>query len=167
MYINTKVENVPVRLEVKSVGPASLVDIDEFRKKLTAGSLVLTDQKMLDNVQYDPRSLVQSVQQSPDEKPDVEDVIEDVKEIFENNKDPEVTQGKKPWYKSKTIISNVLASLVCITGLFISDDIESSMYLPASIVSLLNLYLRTVTNSSVQIPMEEKIKRLSKTFLSK
>jgi len=91
----------------------------------------------------------------------------DVKEIFENNKDPEVTQGKKPWYKSKTIISNVLASLVCITGLFISDDIESSMYLPASIVSLLNLYLRTVTNSSVQIPMEEKIKRLSKTFLSK
>jgi hypothetical protein len=246
MYLDVKIDDVPVQLEVKTVGPASLEDIDEFREKLKAGELVLINKSDVfghleeENVRSNPY-FVESDQESavseeegnhpvegsngglvpvpspidteqpnisdlsgnepehdretaeephssgpfsadppsdtspvsePDkpelpeleeqDKPDILDVIEDVQEIFENNKDPEVTQGMKPWWQSKTIISNVFAALGCVFGVLVSDDPQSSMYLPASIVAFINLYLRSVSKNEIKLPMEDRIKRFGK-----
>jgi hypothetical protein len=241
MYLDVKINNVPVQLEVKTVGPASLADIDEFREKLTSGDLVLIDQSDLvdgseekddkinpyfikdnnkhvvpeengneqcggdinhgiDNLhlgeggelangglvtvptenvvepqlqqvqdeptrESDPSQNEQlepvkseSQEQEKQNKPDILDVVEDIQEIFENNKDPDVTKGVKPWWKSKTIISNIFAAAGCLFGVIVSDDPQSSMYLPASIVAFINLYLRSITKIEVKLPMEEKVR---------
>ena len=255
MYLDVKINNVPVQLEVKTVGPASLEDIDEFREKLKAGDLVLIDQRTLnleeENVRPNPyfdgvneKDLVSTEESvsgpsseldeipnsteivnqggvqsngdgdidgagtepikedvggneesegevsssSPDtgnnvssgsnpisqseslsepDKPNLLDIIEDVQEIFEENKDPEVSKGMKPWWKSKTIISNVLAALGCVLGVFVSDDPQNSMYLPATIVAFINLYLRSVSKNEIKLPMEDEVKGRFRNFRKK
>jgi len=209
MYLDVKINNVPVQLEVKNVGPASLDDIDEFREKLKAGDLVLIDQSTVveeekeDVNPYFDRPVEETVpqespstspiesenlQEEPEPEPEIEpeikpeesedgldlmevaedvieslpEIVEDVQEIFANNPDKEVTEGKKPWYKSKTVISNVLATAGCILGVFVSDDPQTSMYLPATVLAMINLGLRFMTTGSVELPMEKKIKKFVK-----
>jgi len=253
MFLDVKINNVPVQLEVKKVGPASLEDIDEFRDKLRSGDLVLIDQSELFPVEENndqkisdspkeedisaqalsetsnnqgstnsdqiptnseplpeklqselpiavpvlqptkpikepnpsssnsqpttgsPSSVGSQVQQpnrpSELEKPslidvaeeiieDIPDFVEEVKDIFENNQDQEVKDGMKPWYKSKTMISNVLAAIGCGIAMFITDNPETSMYMPASVMAMINIYLRSISKSEIKLPLEDKIKKM-------
>jgi hypothetical protein len=204
MYLDVKINNVPVQLEVKNVGPASLEDIDEFREKLRSGDLVLIDQSTLKPVEAPekpnpyietpepietpiepPTSIVEPpkevVEPKEDEKEfDLSETVEDVfgdkipdivpelidkmEDIFEHNKeendkDNEATGEHKPWWKSKTIISNVLAAVGCVLGTLVSDNPEMSMYLPASILAVINLGLRTMTTGKVKLPLADQVKK--------
>jgi hypothetical protein len=175
MDLHVKINNVPVELEVKKVGPASLQDIDAFRVKLESGELVLVDQAIFEPitkpadpvedenlyfteppVKPEPPPLVFKAEADsagivkprpdPTEDPTEEDedytIAEaiaalglkevDLKEVFENNKDK-----IKPWWKSKTIISNGFAAVGCILGTLVADNPEASVYLPASVLAVI------------------------------
>lgn len=186
MYLDVKINNVPVQLEVKNVGPASLEDIDEFREKLKSGKLILVEKdgpknetsitsenpyfindEVKDEVQKEEPNLPEEVKEASPQPSlsnvisvikGIPEIVDDVKEIFENNKDPE----KKPWYKSKTIISNSVAAVGCILGALVSDHPEASMYFPASVLAVINLFLRVSTTGKIQIPLEKQIDKLRK-----
>jgi len=167
-----EVNGIPVEVEVVSVGPADLDEIEKLKNKINENGLALIDKEaFVDGLEE--KVTKKSVPVSPlpinEEPKDLSDivgtlvekapgVIEDVKEIFKENKDPEVESGMKPWYKSKTIISNFIAAVGCILGVFVSDSPETSMYLPGSIIAFINLYLRSVTKSEIKLPLEDKIK---------
>ena len=248
MYLNVKVNNVPVKLEVQDVGPATFEDIDVVREKLKSEKLVLVEKSILQKVRegesvesiekvvpivqegnmedtrlesapvesglepvQDTNAVSGESNEEPISKPELErisepttsseqihdaerehdpsretpeydcpatserdggnglpaqdesendkrsalDVLKEVKDIFEKNKDSQVSQGKKPWYKSKTMLSNIAAALVCVSGMFVSDNPEHTMYLPASILAFINIYLRSVTKTPVKMPMED------------
>ena len=197
MYLDVKINNVPVQLEVKNVGPASLEDIDEFREKLRAGDLVLIDQTSLNPVEIaeepeapnpyletpepieeviePPEEVIEPPEEviEPPEEVDlldkvegifgdkitdiIPDLIDKVEDIFEQNKE-ENDKGHKNWWKSKTIISNVFAAVGFLLGTLISDDPESSMYLPATILAFINLWLRTMTKGKLKFPLVDQLK---------
>ena len=153
-----EVNGIPVEVEVTSVGPADLAGIEDLKNKINDNGLALIDKETFVGgleekvAKKDSVSLstpLVGVLEGPEEQKDLSDivgalvenapgVIEDVKEIFESNKDPEVESGMKPWYKSKTIISNFVAAAGCILGVFVSDNPETSMYLPGSIIAAIN-----------------------------
>lgn len=169
-----EVNGIPVEVEVTSVGPADLGEIEKLKDKINENGLALIDkesfvgelqEKAAKKTLEDPTDPLVG----PENKKELSDiigalvenapdVIEDVKEIFEENKDPEVESGMKPWYKSKTIISNLVAAAGCILGVFVSDSPEASMYLPGSIIATINLYLRSITKSEIKLPLEDKLK---------
>ena len=213
MDFDIKINNIPVKMEVKTVGPASFEDIDKFREKIESGKLVLVEKETKDegnpyfvqsintdvvseekNDEQFPNKIEslpqcssvdmeesivqtnwaeptteptteyeeiadlphkQNLEQEPSvvDKSNILSTIEDIQEIFEENKDPEVQKGMKPWWKSKTVISNVLAALGCVLGVIASDDPQSSMYLPATVVAFINLYLRSITKNEIKLPM--------------
>ena len=189
MELNVKISNVPVVLEVKSVGPASIEDIDSFKEKIRSGDLVLVDQstQMIPTVNpyfkadeeiVDIESTLEPEVEveppvAPIEEPEsllegivnhVPEIIDEFKEIFgkESFGKEESKDGKKPWWKSKTILSNIVAAGGCMLGTLVSDNPETSAYLPASILAIINLGLRSISTGGVTLPMEDKINKFIK-----
>lgn len=227
MYLDVKINNVPVQFEVKNVGPASLEDIDDFKEKIKSGNLVLIykttfeEEKESDNpyssnmsqketiseqIQPEKISITQhdgtnetndsesihsiSLEQELEE-PELEPKLEpegklesneafssgsplgniDLSQLIENA--PEIVEKLKTvlreekelgkqWYKSKTFMSNILVAIACILGTIISDNPETSMYLPASILAIINLYLRSISKDLIKLPLEDTIKNFKK-----
>jgi hypothetical protein len=178
MKLKVAVDNVPVELEVVNVGPASLEKVEALKKRIEGNDLLLVHadllaekiSKNLENKVAESKSHTpleeQGLENVPqkqqiEEKQSLEGimtVVDSLKEMFGAKK----KKGMKPWYKSKTIISNATAAIGCLLGIFVSDNPETSMYLPASVIAFINVYLRSVTKSEIKLPMEDKIKRLKK-----
>jgi hypothetical protein len=175
MKLKVAVDNVPVELEVVNVGPASLEKVEALKEKIKSNSLLLVDADLLaEKVSISLEDQVSEIKsnpslfeqysfkedsQNPEQKKEhslegIMSVVGSLKEMFGDKK----KEGMKPWYKSKTIISNAAAAIGCLLGIFVSDNPEASMYLPASIIAFINLYLRSVTKSEIKLPMEDKIK---------
>lgn len=184
MDFNTQFKNVPLEMEVKKIGPASIEDIDDFKDKAKLGKIDLVEKsEEVVKIESIPQTSTESTsnmyfftekvpempvkQEIPEKNEKLESIAMDliekapsffnkIKEIFKSNQNGD----KKSWFLSKTIISNVFAAVGCLLATLISDHPETSAYLPASVLAVLNLYLRFNTKQGVSIPMENQIKRV-------
>ena len=125
MKLKVAVDNVPVELEVVNVGPASLEKVEALKEKIKSNSLLLVDADLLaEKVSINLEDQVSEIKSNPslfeqysfkeDEDPQnpeqkkehslegIVAVVGSLKEMFGDKK----KEGMKPWYKSKTIISN-------------------------------------------------------------
>jgi len=158
MEINIKINDIPVKLEVKEIGPASPEEIEILKEMLLiidSRESLKEDAALFDFQKDDPpKTLIKSISVST-----ILSILKFIKQIFGSNKDTQVIEGKKPWFKSKTIWTNLLATLVFVTCLFISESPETSALLPASLVAVINIYLRIITRVGVEFPIENKSKK--------
>jgi hypothetical protein len=164
-----EVDGVKVEVEIKSIDTNDMFKYHEVKSKIESNELTLVSKDKLDKFFSDFCELKQDSIESVKEEPEKEtlidslvekgpEVFEDVKEIFENNPDPEVKSGMKPWFHSKTIITNIVTAIGCIIATFASDDPNSYVYSLGSVIATVNLYLRSITKSEIKLPLENRIK---------
>ena len=150
MKFEVTIDKVPVHLDVKIVGPASLEDIDSFREKLNSGDVSLSVCEILDS----------NSEEFCDDSSEVQVVLQEVsqeevsQEKNAKNKEVLVTEkSEKPWYYSKTLISNVLAIIACVLGIIVTNN--PGAVIPAAILAIINVYLRSITKDSIK-PLKKK-----------
>jgi len=175
MKFEVTIDKVPVHLDVKIVGPASLEDIDSFREKLNSGDVSLSVCEILDSNSEefcDDSSEVQVVLQEvsqeevsqeevsqeevSQEEVSQEEVSQEEVSQEKNAKNKEVLvteKSEKPWYYSKTLISNVLAIIACVLGIIVTNN--PGAVIPAAILAIINVYLRSITKDSIK-PLKKK-----------
>jgi len=150
MSIKTTIDKVPVEFEIKSVGPASIEDIDKFREDLSAGKIVVVKKSQ------EPNPYLR-VEEPEVVKPEVIEAVEAIEET-----ETVVKEDVKPWWMSKTIIANVLTAVGCALATFLTDNPDMATYLPMTALATINLVLRRLSKKPITMPFEERLKARAK-----
>ena len=159
MSIKTKIDKVPVEFEIKSVGPASIEDIDKFKEDLESGNIVVVKKSATSSA---PISNPYLKSEDSDEN-STENVLEVDKSeevplaevVLQSSKD-------KPWWKSKTVVANIVTAAGCAIATFLTDNPEMATYLPLSVLAAINLVLRGMSKTPITIPFKDKISKSAK-----
>jgi hypothetical protein len=153
MSIKTTIDKVPVEFEIKSIGPASVEDIDKFREDLSAGKIIVVKKSQEPNPYLAPVFKDEGVLE-------VEEVVEPEVEVEPEivpEPSPEV-EVVKPWWMSKTIIANALTGVGCALATFLTENPDIEAYWPIAALAAINLVLRGISKEPIKLPFEGKIK---------
>lgn len=149
--IKTKIDNVPVELEILKVGPASPDQIQRLGANLAKESSVGTTEASVRVVSIGSKEQPASEEDVARVKAHVKnpstDLVVDLIESISN-----VEEGKE-WYQSRTVWVNALAILAGIFAQFgMSFDIEpeTAMTLYPLILGFINVVLRKMTKSPLK-----------------
>jgi hypothetical protein len=133
--LQTKIDNVPVEIEILTVGPASFDDIENLKNHLSIESVRRIKDKEISDQSKNPVEMVGNL-------------VDSVSNIPEG----------KNWWESKTIWVNVVAIIAGITGYFgLPVDIEPEMAMTIfpSALAVINLILRGTTKTKIN-PVKKK-----------
>ena len=147
--IQTKIDNVPVELEIINVGPASPDDIKRLSENLAKEATVKPASVRVLKVGTDknPASVeeIQKIEDQVNNTPAemMGDLIESLSTVEEG----------KNWWKSKTVWVNIVAivgSIGAVFGFNIPLDPELCMTLFPVILGAINLVLRKTTKKALK-----------------
>lgn len=152
--IKTKIDNVPVELEILNVGPASPDQLERLSVNLAQEATI--------------KPSVRVVKVGTDQQPAKPEEVEKIKEQVKNTPADlvgdlvesltTVPQGKN-WWQSRVVWVNIVAIIATITatfGLPINIDPNLAMALFPVVLAVANLFLRGKTNKSLNPVMKKK-----------
>jgi hypothetical protein len=156
--IKTQIDNVPVELEIVTVGPASPDEIQRLSKNLAQES----------SVQSKVPSQVRVLKVGTDEQPASPEDIERITEQVDNTPAElvvdlvesltNIPEGKS-WWQSKTVwvnIAAIVAATAALFGLPINIDPEVAMTLYPIVLGIVNLFLRGKTDKGLKPVLKKK-----------
>ena len=164
--IKTKIDGVPVEIEMISVGPATPVEILALEKSLnsentepiSSNPLQITKIKVGDDKTPATAADVEKVQKALSGKKDAATLISDLAQSVKEN------PNGKDWWKSKTIWVNLISIVVTVLTYFgidakVNPQLETAIVTIAPlIIGMLNLYLRKGTDIKINSKIIPPIK---------
>jgi len=160
--IKTKIDGVPVTLEILAVGPAEKAEIEKLSENLAKEEREAAKDpvKLPDNTKFrvlevgdKDNPATEEQKKKVEEKVKEQDAAELIGDLIENiNSMP----PEKDWYQSKTIWANIIAIIGIIAAYFginieeLGIGAEEAMTISTLVISILNLYLRKTTTSKVR-----------------
>jgi hypothetical protein len=157
--IKTKIDGVPVELEIINVGPSSPIKLHRLSENLA---------KEIDVKQPFPPTQVRVLKVGSDEQPATPKDVQRIKEQVDNTPTElvvdliesltSIPEGKK-WWQSKTIWVNIAAMVAATTALFglpIHINPEVAMTLYPIVLGVVNLFLRSKTNQGLNHVIKRK-----------
>lgn len=158
--ITTKIDGVPVKLEILNVGPASPDEIQRLSNNLAQES----------NVSTKLPAQVKVLKIGTDEKPATAEEVKKIEEQVGNTPAEmigdlvdslsEVDEGKE-WWQSRMVwvnIAAIIGSIGAVFGFNIPIDPELAMTIFPLILGVVNLILRKKTSKSIK-PIIKKVKK--------
>ncbi|MFA7218914.1 MAG: hypothetical protein WC119_00110 [Synergistaceae bacterium] len=150
--IKTQIDGVPVELEIRNVGPASIDEIQRLSENLAKESSVRNPSSTEVRV---IRVGDENRPATPEEVEKIEGQIKDtpvelVGDLIESLSN--VSEGKE-WWQSKIVWTNIAAIVTAITALFglpIQINPEIAMVLFPVILGLVNVFLRGKTDKAIK-----------------
>ena len=157
--IKTKIDGVPVTLELLQVGPAESKEIKRLDKNLAKEELKAKNDAVVipSNTQVRVVSIGDDESPATDEqkkqvedKVNAQDAVELIGDLVEsiNSLPPQ-----KDWFQSKTVWANIIVILLSIGtyfGLDIEIEPETAMTLAGLVIGGINLFLRKNTSSAIR-----------------
>lgn len=153
--IKTKIDGVPVVLELIQVGPADIKDIDELNKNLKKEEqpVKIPANHMVRVLEVGDENTTEEEKQNVKDKVDGKDTAELIGDLVES-----LENTDKDWYLSKTVWVNVIAIAAAIGayfGLDINIEPEAALTLASVIMSVVNLALRKTTKSGIRFKKQK------------
>lgn len=134
--IKTKIDGVPVELQIINVGPSTPESINQLQKNLAQEENI------------DSKIAVVKVSKKNEENKTT-NTTQLIENLFESINS--IPKGKF-WWQSKTIWVNVIAILAAIISYFgmpVDLDSETSMAIATIILGAINLFLRNKTHTPI------------------
>lgn len=153
----TKIDGVPVEIEVIKLGPATIAEINNLEN-----NLVRNDESYIVSSQQ-----INVVKVGNENLPATQEDINKVKKVIEENKDPatliqnladsiqNAPEGKD-WWRSKVVWSNVIVVVIAIFayfGLDLNVDPELMEVVLPVVLAIINLWFRRGTD----VPLSSRI----------
>ena len=149
--LKTKIDNIPVELEIKNIGPATREEIRKLSNSLAEEAIIYkepTAQVKVVKVGSEEHPVSEAdIQKVEDQINNAPELVMDLIESFSN-----VEEGKN-WYESKTVWVNVLAIVGAITatfGLPVHIDPELAMTVYPLLLGAVNIFLRKTTKKPLK-----------------